>query len=198
MYLKKFFIAVLFVITIFANSALAENKEVPFNLQVQHFFTALEYDNNFKTRMDDTLIIGILYFPEEANSRREALELYKALMAYKSKTLDNLQMSAFLFSSSSISSLERIISIDKIDLINISSGRKSIIRNMTKVTQSKKVFSFTSHPDYVSECGVSLAVGYKENNPKIYLNLSSAKAEGADFNAKFLRIANIVDEKGKK
>jgi len=196
MYFKRFFIAALLVITIFANSALAENKEVPLNLHVQHFFTALEYDNNFKTRMNDTLIIGILYFPEEPNSRREALELYKSLKVYKSKTLDNLQMSAFLFSSSSISSLERIISIDKIDLIYISSGRKNIIRNMTKVTQAKKVFSFTSHPDYVADCGVSMAVGYKENNPKIYLNLSSAKAEGADFGAKFLRIANIVDEKG--
>ena len=48
--------------------------------------------------MEDTLIIGILYFPEEPNSRREALELYKVLKAYKSKTLVNLQMSAFLFS----------------------------------------------------------------------------------------------------
>ena len=104
--------------------------------------------------MDDTLIIGILYFPEEPNSRSEALELYKALKAYKSKTLDNLQMSAFLFSSGSINSLERIISIDKIDLLYISAGRKRTIRNLTKVTQSKKVFSFTSHPDYVADCGV--------------------------------------------
>jgi hypothetical protein len=196
MYFKRFLIAALLAIIIFANSALAENKEVPLNLQVQHFFTVFEYDNNFSIRMDDTLIIGILYFPEEPNSRREALELYKALKAYKSKTLDNLQMSAFLFSSGSISSLERIISIDKIDLIYISSGRKHTIRNLTKVTQSKKVFSFTSHPDYVADCGVSMAVGYKENNPKVYLNLSSAKAEGADFGAKFLRVANIVDEKG--
>ena len=198
MYFQKFFIAVLFVITIFANYTLAEDKEVPLNLQLKHLFTALEYDKNFSIRMDDSLIIGILYFPEEHNSRGEALELYKALKAYKSETPDNLQMSAFLFSSGSISSLESIISIDKIDLLYISSGRKSIIRNVTKVTQSKKVFSFTSHPDYVADCGVSMAVGYKENNPKIYLNLSSAKAEGADFNAKFLRIANIGDEKGKK
>jgi len=198
MYCKKFFIAVLLVITIFANYTVAEDKEVPFNLQVKHFFNALEYDKNFSIRTDDTLIIGILYFPEKTNSRREALKLYKALKAYKSKIPDNLKMSAFIFSCGSISSLESIISIDKIDLLYIASGRKSIIRNVTKVTQSKQVFSFTSHPEYVSECGVSMAVGYKENNPKIHLNLSSAKAEGADFNAKFLRIANIVDEKGKK
>ena len=41
-----------------------------------------------------------------------------------------------------------------------------------------------------------MAVGYKDHNPKIYLNLASAKAEGADFNAKFLRVANIVGENG--
>jgi hypothetical protein len=77
MYFQKFFIAVLLVIIIFANYALAEDKEVPLNLQVKNLFTALEYDKNFSTRMEDTLIIGILYFPEEPNSRREALELYK-------------------------------------------------------------------------------------------------------------------------
>ena len=197
MYFKKFFIATLIVITIVANYTLAEDKEVPLDLQIKNIFTALNYDNNFKTRADDSLTIGILYFPEEPNSRREALELYKVLKAYKSKALDNLQMSAFLFSSGSISSLESIISIDKIDLLYISSGRKSIIRNVTKVTQSKQVFSFTSHPEYVSECGVSMAVGYKDNNPKIHLNHSSAKAEGADFIAKFLRVANVVDKKEK-
>ena len=193
-----FIIATLLVVTIFANYTIAEDKEVPFNLQVKNLFTALEYDKNFSIRTDDTLIIGILYFPEEPNSIKEALALYKALKTYKSKTLDNLQMSSFLFSCSSISSLESIISIDKIDLLYISLGRKSIIRNMTKVTQSKKVFSFTSYPDYVSECGVSMAVGYEDDNPKIYLNLSSAKAEGADFNAKFLRVANIIDENGEQ
>ena len=134
---KNFLVTTLLIFVIAPNSALAEDKEVPLNLQIKHLFTALQYDNNFQTRTEDTLKIGILY---------------------------------------------------------ISSGRKSIIRNVTKLTQSKQLFSFTSHPEYVSECGVSMAVGYKQNNPKIYLNLSSAKAEGTDFNAKFLRVAYIVGE----
>jgi hypothetical protein len=198
MYFKRFFIAALLVITIFVNYTLADDKEVPLNLQVKHLFTALEYDDNFSTRMQDTLNIGILYFSGTTNSRRDALNLYKALKAYKKKEADDLKISTSLFSYNSIRSLESVISIEKIDLLYISSGRKSIIRNVTKVTQSKQVFSFTSHPEYVSECGVSMAVGYQEHNPKIHLNLSSAKAEGADFNAKFLRIANIVDEQDKR
>jgi len=40
----------------------------------------------------------------------------------------------------------------------------------------------------------SMSVGLKANKPKIYLNLSSAKVEGADFSAKFLRIVEIIGE----
>lgn len=195
MYFRTFIITALFSITIFSDAALAVNKKIPHKLLVEHLFTAFEYDKNFGIRTEDTLIIGILYFPEEPKSMREALKLYKALIAYKSTTPDNPEMSTFLFSCSSISSLESVISIDKIDLLYITSGRKSIIRDATKITQSLKVFSFTSHPDYVAECGVSFSVGYKDGRPKIYLNLSSAKAEGADFSSKFLRVANIVDER---
>ena len=37
-----------------------------------------------------------------------------------------------------------------------------------------------------------MAVGLKDNKPKIYLNHAAAQSEGADFSAKFLRIAEIV------
>ena len=195
---KNFLVATLLIFVIASNSALAEDKEVPLNLQVKHLFTALQYDNNFQTRTEDTLKIGILYFSDKANSRREALKFYKTLKAYKKEEADNLKTTTSLFSYGSVRSLESILTIEKLDLLYISSGRKSIIRNVTKLTQAKQVFSFSSHPEYIAECGVSMTVGYQEHNPKIHLNLSSAKAEGADFNAKFLRIANIVDEKDKK
>jgi len=197
MHFKKFFIAALLVITISPNATLAESKEVSLNLQVKHFFTSLKYNKNYKAKNDDTLNIGILYFSDKTNSRREALKLYKTLKADKNKEADNLTITTSLFSYDSVRSLESIISIEKIDLLYISSGRKRIIRNVTKITQARKVFSFTSHPDYVSECGVSMAVGLKDNKPKIYLNHSSAKREGADFSAKFLRVAEIVDKNNK-
>ena len=66
---------------------------------------------------------------------------------------------------------------------------------MLKVTQSEKILSCTCKAEYVTSCGVTMAVGLKDNKPKIYLNLSSAKREGADFSAKFLRVAEIVEKK---
>ena len=70
-----------------------------------------------------------------------------------------------------------------------------MVRDSIKVTQSEKILSCTSKAEYVTTCGVTMAVGLKDNKPKIYLNLTSAKLEGADFSAKFLRVAEIVGEK---
>ena len=68
-----------------------------------------------------------------------------------------------------------------------------MVQEITKLTQSAKILSCSSRAKYVTTCGVTMAVGLKDNKPKIYLNLSSAKREGADFSAKFLRVAEIVD-----
>jgi hypothetical protein len=67
-----------------------------------------------------------------------------------------------------------------------------------KVTQSDKILSCTGKAEYVTSCGVTMAVGLKNQKPKIYLNLSSAKREGADFSAKFLRVAEIMSEENKE
>ena len=93
------------------------------------------------------------------------------------------------------SGLKEKIDENHIDVLFIAGGKKDMVKEIVRVTQSKQILSATSKVDHVTSCGVSLAVGLKENKPKIYLNLSSAKGEGCDFSAKFLRIAEIVDNK---
>jgi hypothetical protein len=43
-----------------------------------------------------------------------------------------------------------------------------------------------------------MSVGVVNKKPRIYLNFSSAKAEGADLGAQFLRIAKIVEREDKQ
>ena len=92
---------------------------------------------------------------------------------------------------------KRRLSKKHIDVVFISRGEKQQVEKLLKLTQSEKILSCTSKAEYVTTCGVTMAVGLKDNKPKIYLNLSSAKREGADFSAKFLRVAEIVDEESR-
>jgi len=93
--------------------------------------------------------------------------------------------------------LKQKIVDEQIDVVFIAKGEKHQVKKLLELTQSEKILSCTSKAEYVATCGVTMAVGLKDNKPKIYLNLSSAKREGADFSAKFLRVAEIVDEGSK-
>jgi hypothetical protein len=173
----------------------ADNGEVPLDLQAKLLLTALTYDKNMETRANGKLDIGILHFPWIEESKEEAVNFSKKLKTFQDKKIGGRSFDIFLFTYDGDAGLKERIEENHIDVLFIAGGKKDIVKEVVRVTQLKQILSATSKADHVTSCGVSLAVGLKENKPKIYLNLSSAKEEGSDFSAKFLRIAEIVDKK---
>ena len=176
-----------------APSASADNGNVPPELQAKLFLTALTYDKNLEKRVHAQVDIGIVYFPESAQSREEALNLSKTLEGFKDKKISGRSFHTVILIYTGNGGLKKKIVDEHIDVLFIAQGEKKLIEEVLKVTQSEKVLSCTGKAEYVTTCGVTMAVGLKDNKPKIYLNLSSAKREGADFSAKFLRVAEIVE-----
>ena len=177
--------------------AAADNGEVPLDLQAKLFLTALTYDKNLGKEAEKQLDIGILYFPESAQSKEEALNLSKTLEGFKDKKISGRSFHTVILTYGSNGGLKKKIIDEHIDVLFIAPGEKQLVEEVLKVTRSEKILSCTSKAEYVTTCGVTMAVGLKDNKPKIYLNLSSAQREGADFSAKFLRVAEIVDEESR-
>ena len=173
--------------------ASADNGEVPVDLQVKLILTALTYDKNLETRANGELHIGILYFPESSQSKKEADLFAKTLEGFKDKKISGRSFNGSLITYAGNGALSKKITEQHIDVLYIAQGEKEEIDRVLKVTQSEKILSCCGKSEYVSTCGVTMAVGLKDQKPKLYLNLNSAKQEGADFSAKFLRVAEIVD-----
>jgi len=190
--LKHLLIITLIAFGLFPPPASAAEVKVPVDLQAKLFLTALTYDKNLKERADNQLKIRIVYFPEVSQSKEEALHFSRVLEGFKDKKVSGLSIDSFLLAYNNNDDLKNKISFEKINVLYLAPGIKKDIKGITKVTQSEKVLSFTSVAEYVTKCGISMAIGLKANRPKIYLNLSSARAEGADFSAKFLRVVEIV------
>jgi hypothetical protein len=171
-----------------------DNGDIPVDLQAKLFLTALTYDKNLKKRADEKLEIGILYFSETSHSRKEAETFSQVLEEFKDKKISGRSFHVALLSYSDNGRLKKKIVNKHIDLLYIAQGEKNLVQKVLEVTQSEKILSCTSRAEYVTTYGVTMAVGLKDNKPKIYLNLSSAKREGADFSAKFLRVAEIVEK----
>lgn len=61
----------------------------------------------------------------------------------------------------------------------------------TAWTQSNKALSITGDPNLVTS-GVTLGIAMEAGKPKIFLNLTSSKAEGADWNPAILKVAETL------
>ncbi len=172
----------------------AEQLSLPIELEAKLFLTALTYDRNLKKNVTEQLNIGLLYFPDEPCSESQASDFAGALEKFKDKKVSGLGFEKVLLDYKGAGNLKDKITLGNINVLYIASGKIDVIRDVTKITREAKVFTFTSSAEYVIECGVSMAIVFQESKPKIFLNFSSAKAEGADFAAKFLRIVKLVDQ----
>jgi hypothetical protein len=171
----------------------ADNGNIPVDLQAKLFLTALTYDKNLEKHPSTHLDIAILYFPWLAQSKEEALNFSKTLEKFQDKKISGRSFTVSLLTYNGDGGFKEKIGDEHVDVLFIAGGEEPMVQEITKITQSEKILSCTSKAEYVTSCGVTMAVGLKDNKPKIYLNLSSAKREGADFSAKFLRVAEIVD-----
>jgi len=189
----RYLFSTLVTFALLSTSASNEEVKVPVELQAKLLLTALTYDKNLKRRTDEKLKIGILYFPEIVQSKEEASNFSKVLERFRDKKVSGLSIDKVLLAYRGNSELKKMISFEKINVLYLALGKMDLIKNVTNLTQSEKILSFTSIVEYVSKCGISMAVGIKSNKPKIYLNLFSARTEGADFSAKLLRVVEIID-----
>ena len=174
---------------------IADNGKIPVDLQAKLFLTALTYEKNMKEKAVGQFDIGILYFPWLPKSKKEALLFSKALESFKDKKISGLNFNVFLFTYNGAASIKEAIAHKHVEALFIAEGTERSLKEIIQLTRSEKILSWTNKTEYVASCGVTIGVGIKENKPKIYINLTSAKSEGADFSAKFLRIAEIVDSK---
>ena len=175
----------------------ADNGNIPVDLQVKLFLTALTYDKNLEKRANTQIDITILYFPWSAPSKEAALSFSKTLEMFKDKKISGRSFNVSLLTYNGDFGLKEKLADKHVDVLFIVGGEESMVRDIIKITQAEKILSCSNKAAYVTTCGVTMAVGPKDNKPKIYLNLTSAKREGADFSAKFLRVAEIVDSEEK-
>lgn len=182
-----------FILLLGAAAPRAADVEVPRDLQAKLFLAALAYDKNLQARAASRLNIGLLFFSEAPQSEGQARDLGRELEQFKDKKVGGLDFATAVFSYAGIDALRSRIGRDRLSALYIAQGPPELVMQVTAVTRSEKAISLSSNAEHVTRCGVTLAIGLQDNKPKIYLNMSAAQLEGAEFGAKFLRIVHLVE-----
>ena len=185
--MKKIFLTLLSFFILSANIAFADDMPLPINLQVVMFTKIFSYDKNMKSKAGDTIKIGVLV-GSSAKSKSTKDSFLGALKAVGSKKFGEFSIAFEEIELSELGSLKS----KGINVLYVTPDNKDKIASIKKASQSAQVLTITGVPEYV-ESGLAVGLELKGDSPKIIVNLSSAKAENADFSSNLLKLARIVN-----
>jgi hypothetical protein len=163
-------------------------------------FTAImlksqNYDRNITRIAKDKVVIGIVYASGDDEGKDFAsavngdIDKVKGAFALKGKAVEGKVMS-----------LEKSFDRKKFEE-QLSENNISVLVLVHNASSNKEVFETTRALQINSICndpacpgkGVGLGIVQRDNKPLMLVNLSSMKAEGSDYSANFLTLAEQVE-----
>ncbi len=188
------------VVLLFAISNLDADQHVkiPSEFEAKLILTALTYDKNLGRNGKHELVIVVFYLKNSSEAKKEAERFFSGLSAYQDKLVKGLKLKTFLHGYETIADFKEKSTLMNADCVYITTTKKSFIKEIKAFTCRTKILTITGNVDYARKYALSMAVGEKDKRPRIYLNLNSATAEGADFESRFLRVADIVGQQERR
>ena len=169
----------------------AQEMAVPIDAQFPLFLKMFIFDRNFKTRVGDEVVIGIVYQKKFRASLNVKNKIINEISGIFTESVEGTSVRYVPIDMGDRPDLERAVSKHNVDILYATPLRALEIGEITAVSRARKILTLTGVPDYV-ESGLTVGIGVKGKRPQIIINLSAAKAEEVDFNSRLLKLAKIV------
>ena len=171
----------------------AQTISVPIDIQVKLLPKILSLEKNINSEITNQEIkIGVIYDSKIRNSLKVKEDIFRESEKEK-LILKNTRIKFVEINLSQINSLKDSLQVLQLDAVLIAPLRGYDISGIAGVCKQLKIISFTSVPGFIDQ-GISGSFDLVDNKLKIWINLASAKAEGANFSSHLLKIANVIDK----
>lgn len=158
-----------------------EAAGVPVEVQLPLFVNVWRMDRNFTHR--DRVTIAVLY--EETNAVSATTK--NAVMAW---AFGKAGLHAVLVPMDSGDPYAALQTVEA-DVFYLTPMRAADIERVAAIARPRQIRTMTGVRDYVA-LGASVAIGVRNDRPRIIINLEAARAEGAEYPAQLLQLAEIV------
>jgi hypothetical protein len=172
-------------------AALAQEMPVPVNLQHALLMKVLAFDRNLISNVDGDIVIGIVHQRRFRASLNATNEFVTASENIPSK-IRNLTVRYHLIDISNATDIKQEIVKHRLNVLYVAPLRAVDIEKISSVAQTQHILTLTGVLEYV-EAGLAVGIGLKGEKPEIVINLTAARAEGADFTAQLLGISRVIN-----
>ncbi|MBU2583915.1 MAG: YfiR family protein [Bacteroidetes bacterium] len=176
--------------SLFLKAAPAQGMEIPATIQISILLKTLSFDRKLSERSGDELNMLIIYQGNYTTSQLANKEVSEALNKLSINKVEGIPIKYYFLNIDESNLLSAVIKYE-INLIYVCPLRGISLKTITSISREKSIISFTGIPSYV-ESGISIGVGLKRDKPQIVINLTSSKAEGADFSSQLLKLSKVI------
>ena len=156
-------------------------------------FKVMSYDRTVLGREDAQLRVGIVYLESNAASMSGFEQIMDSLfeLVKAGRTVGGKKVTCSGISYASESGLADMVRMLKVTVLFITPGNDGNLAAISRVAKSAGVLTFSGVPEYISK-GIAAGVEIVDGNPKVVVDMTAAKAQGANFKAELLSVARVI------
>ncbi len=168
----------------------AQEMPVPVEVQFVLFAKILSFDRNLDSGKEAETSIGILYQQKYRPSLLAKKQFMEAVAAAGKDA--GIRFRCIPIGIHDQTDLRDAVAKHDVDVLYIAPLRSVQVKDIISVSRERRVTTLTGVPEYV-EAGLAVGIGAKAEKPRILVNVNAAKAEGADFKARLLKMAKVIE-----
>ena len=177
-------------LTTIARQARAGDLRLPARLRMTILFKALTYDRNL-THWRARLNVGILCHAGSEDDRRLGRETAAELVRIQDKRVKGLNIRHDLIMLKDAGKLEALVKAREINLIYLCPGVEQLLGAVRALARQQRILIVSGEAKHMGQ-GAALAVVQRGTRPKILIDLTTSRAQGASFDARLLNLSDVT------
>lgn len=172
------------------NHALAEDVEVPVDLQVSLVTRVAAYDRNFSVRAGQRVLIWILVTRGNADSERIAKQLEAAWK--RVQFVGGIPVTVRTVEYGEPDKFKERYKRDVPTVLMLSAGFADAAAMVAKSLEGASLLTVTAIPRYVDDGNVVLGIESRSGKPALVVHLARARHQSVAFKPELLKLARVI------
>ncbi len=168
-----------------------ERSLLPIANQVPLMLKLLTYENGLMSEPKDTIRVGILYLPRDADSQKCFEEFSTEMRRYDGFTVRGRNVSIVPLPIMGVAGDDWPQRLLPLEVLYVAPGSGEILSTITKITRSAKILTITGVEPYLKG-GLSMGLLLVNDAPEIAINMPASQEEGCEWEGSLLQVCRLI------
>ena len=169
----------------------AQSIAAPVEMHLPLLTKVIEYDRTFREKIHKVVKLGVIY----QKSWRPSAAVFDDVLSVASRTaftVCGVPVQVVPIDVSGADDVQELLGKYSIDLLYLAPVRGVSLEEIKSASAEQHFRTITGVPQYVED-GIAIGIDLRNDRPLIVINLTAARACGADLSAQVLRLARVVE-----